>query len=268
LKLDQLGSLEETLLNVEKVGPLSVIDRQKPLDSEDSAPVVLRSSPKYPLLVDSEQRAAAEHFGVLRARLLNARSKSGIRSVVITSPQKQDGKSFTSVNLAISLAQLQQMRILLVDGDLRLTGISRMLGLEQSTGLADFLQHWAPFEDCVRRTTLPHLYVAPAGNVAGESLPAILEGPRWPEFIAKGKQEFDLIIVDSVPVSAPIADLELLLNACDASLLVVHIRRTTREAMGFAASRMQDKLLGVVVNNKELRADFDYHSPYNGKKSK
>jgi capsular exopolysaccharide synthesis family protein len=227
----------------------------------DDAPVELRSSSTHPLIVDPEQRAVVEHFGVLRARLLNARNKSGIRSVLISSPQRQDGKTFTALNLAISLAQLQQIRVLLVDGDLRLKGITRNLGLEERTGLADFLQDWASFQDCIKRTTLPHLSIAPTGSVSAELLPAILEGARWPNFIEKGKQEFDLVIVDSVPVSVPIADFELLLNACDTSLLVVHVRKTTREAMNLTMNRMQGKLLGVVVNNKEIQKDYDY-SPY------
>jgi capsular exopolysaccharide synthesis family protein len=247
---------------------IGVSDREQLSYSPNEIPVVLRSSPTCPLLVDPEQRAAAEHFGVLRARLLNARAKSGICSIVIASPQKQDGKSLTSANLAISLAQLHKERILLIDGDLRLSGITRLLGLQQRTGLSDFLQSQAPFEDCIKPTTLTDLYVAPAGNVSEESLPAILEGARWQEFLRKGKQEFGLIIVDSVPVSAPIADFELLLAACDALLLVVHVRKTTREALDFTAQQMNGKLLGVVVNNIEPRGDSDYRSYYGGKKDR
>ncbi len=262
----EAGSCEEIVLQVEKESAAGISDQHKPFPSLDGEPVKLRTNAAFPLLVDPEQRAAAEYFGVLRARLLNARSKSNICTLVITSPQMQDGKTFTSVNLAISLAQLQQLRILLVDGDLRLRGITRTLDLEQNAGLADFLQRLAPFEECVKATTLSHLYVASAGNVTDESLPAILEGIRWPEFLQRAKQEFDLVIVDSVPVSAPVADFELLLNACDAALLVVHVRKTTRDAMDCAANRMQGKLLGVVVNNKEPRADSYGYSPYNGKK--
>ncbi len=247
---------------------VGVSDQERLFYSRKETPVELCSSPRYPLLVDPEQRAAAEHFGVLRARLLNARAKSGIRSIVIASPQKQDGKSLTSANLAISLAQLHKERILLIDGDLRLSGITRILGLQERTGLSDFLQNQAAFEDCIKATTLPDLYVAPAGNVAEESLPAILEGAKWQEFLQKGNLEFGLIIVDSVPVSAPIADFELLLAACDALLLVVHVRKTTREALEFTAQQMNGKLLGVVVNNIESRADFDYRSYYGGKNNK
>jgi len=257
----------ERVLNVEKQIAVCISDASAIPYSRNTDRVLLRSTPECPLLVDPEQRLAAEHFAVLRARLLHAKNKSNLHSVMICSPQKQDGKTFTSLNLAISLAQLQQLRILLVDGDMRRNGITRTLGLDESLGLADFLQHSAPFEECIRATELPHLDVAPSGNVGEEFLPAILEGSRWPEFIQKGNQEFDLIIVDSVPVTAPIADFELLLNSCDAALLVVYFRKTSREALDFSATRMQGKLLGVVVNNKEQRPDSEYRSLY-GKKGK
>src|SRR5262249_36337057 len=100
-----MGSIDVAIRKERLAGSLK--DEERPSDSEGEAPVEIRSPPTYPLLVDPEQRAAAEHFGILRARLLNARAKSDIRSVVIASPQKQDGKSLTSANLAISLAQLQ-----------------------------------------------------------------------------------------------------------------------------------------------------------------
>ena len=164
------------------------------------------------MIVDRSQSAASEYFGVLRSRLLNARNKSDIRSVVITSPEKEDGKTFTSVNLAISLGQLRQLRILLIDGDLRRSGITNLFHLQGESGLSDFLEGWAPFEKCIKATVLPQLHIVPGGRISQESLPAILEGPRWPKFIQKAKEEFDLIIVDSVPVSAPVADFELLLN--------------------------------------------------------
>jgi capsular exopolysaccharide synthesis family protein len=188
--------------------------------------------------------------------------------VVITSPEKEDGKTFTSINLAISLGQLRQLRILLIDGDLRRSGITNLFHLQGESGLSDFLEGWAPFEKCIRASVLPHLHIVPGGRISQESLPAILEGPRWPKFIQKAKEEFDLIIVDSVPVSAPMADFELLLNACDSALLVVHVGKTTREALDVTSVRMRGKLLGLVVNNKELPIRLEYHSNPNGRRNK
>lgn len=247
--------------------------RSKPRDpvlssSEGEAPVELRPNPTYPLLVDPDQSVAAEHFGVIRTRLLNARAQSGTRSVIVTSAHKQEGKTFNCLNISISVAQLSSTRVLLVDGDLRMKGISRFLGLEKSAGVADFLRSRKPFRACVRSTTLPYLSVAPAGDVPVDAVPGILEGPRFAEFLEESKQEFGLIIVDSVPVAAPVADFELLLAACDAALLVVHLRKTTREGMDISARRLDGKLLGIVVNNTELRIGSDADPYYRAKGGK
>jgi capsular exopolysaccharide synthesis family protein len=229
-------------------------------NSQNGEAVELQSSPKYPLLIDPDHKDAAEYFAILRTRLLNARAKSGLCSVVVTSAQKQEGKSLICMNLAISLAQLGRDRILLVDADLRMRGITGLLGLQQGTGLGDFLQDRASFDACVRKTSLPHLYVAVAGEITEESVPAALEGPRWVEFLDFAKRDFGLIVVDSVPITAPIADFELIIGGCDAALLVVQLRKAKWEALAAASARMNGKLLGVVVNNSEPSADLEHYS--------
>jgi len=87
-------------------------------------------------------------------------------------------------------------------------------------------------------------------------------------FLRRAKEEFSLVIVDSVPMSAPIVDFELLLHACDAVLLVVFLHKTTREALDIASQKSQGKLLGVVVNNTQCEVSSDYYSYYMRKKSK
>ena len=88
--------------------------------------VELSAHAQYPLIIDSEHKDVAESFSILRTRLLNARAKSGFCSVLVTSAQKQEGKSLICVNLAISLASLGKDRVLLVDGDLPvMQGITR-----------------------------------------------------------------------------------------------------------------------------------------------
>jgi capsular exopolysaccharide synthesis family protein len=240
-------------------------DRLDPSSSQSVTPIELRSNPMYPLLIDPDHKDAAEHFGVLRTRLLNARAKSGLCSVLVASAQKQEGKSLVSMNLAISLAQLAKDRVLLVDGDLRMKGITKILGLQDNAGLADFLQDRESFDACVKPTTLPSLSVAPAGNVLEESLPGVLEGSRWAEFLDRAKRDFGLIIVDSVPASAPIADFELLLAGCDTALLVVQLRKARWEALEGTSQKMNGKLLGIVVNNTEPPADFKNYVYSGGK---
>lgn len=241
-------------------------DGKDQLGGQCKVPVSLRADPVYPLVIDPEQPAAVQHFGVIRTRLLNAYIQSGIRSVVITSPQKEEGKSLTCVNLAISVAQLGKYRVLLVDGDLRVKGVTQLLGLQEDLGLGDFLQGKTAFESVLRPTDLPFLSIAGAGNVSDEALPAVLEGTKWPDFLQQAKEQFELIIVDSVPVVAPIADFELLSAACDGALLIVHLHKTRREALGLTLRHLESKLIGVLINNTEPRIGFDYYSYYYGKK--
>lgn len=232
---------------------------------EDYVPVSI-SPDSCPLI--RNQKDAVEHFGVLRTRLLTARVNQRVSSILITSALRQEGKSFISINLAVSLAQLSKHRILLIDADLRVRRISELLGVQKSVGLSDFLNSGSPFESCLRRSALSHLWVAPAGTASPEFIPAVLEGSRLPEFMRRAKQEFDLIIVDSVPASAPIADFELLLTACDSVLLVAHLRKTTRNALDLAAQKTNGKLLGVVVNNADVVPGSEYYSDYDKRKDR
>src|SRR4029077_256750 len=101
--------------------------------------------------------------------------------------------------------QLGKGPILLVDADLRVKGISRLFSAERDSGVGDFLEGRATLNACIRETNVPFLFVAGAGKLSEESLPAVLEGSRWPEFLEQAKQQFKFIIVDSVPVAAPIA---------------------------------------------------------------
>src|SRR6202043_3021717 len=89
--------------------------------------IVFRVDSTYPLVVDPKLVSAVERFGVMRTRLLNAHAKSGLRTVMITSPHKEEGKSLVCMNLAISLGQLEKHRVLLVDGDFRVKGMTRLL---------------------------------------------------------------------------------------------------------------------------------------------
>jgi capsular exopolysaccharide synthesis family protein len=239
---------------------------QEQSNLQNGEPVDLRANQQYPLLIDPEHKDAAEYFGILRTRLLNARAKSGLCSVLVTSAQKQEGKSLVCMNLAISLAQLGRDQILLVDGDLRRKGITELLGLHQGAGLGDFLQDRTSFDACVRKTSLPHLYITSAGEITEESVPAALEGSRWIEFVDLAKRDFGLIVVDSVPITAPIADFELMFAGCDSALLVVRLRKAKWEALELASARMNGKLLGVVVNNSEPSADLEHYSYRAGQK--
>jgi len=211
-------------------------------------------------------RDGVEHFGIIRARILAARAKSGIASIMISSPEAHDGKSFTALNLAISLAQLRKENILLVDADLRLRGISQGLGFETKVGLSEYLENRCSFHETLAATSMPHLTVCPAGQVTESSLPGILQGNCWPTFLQTAKSQFGLTLVDSVPVTAPVADFELVSAACDAIVLIVRLRRTSRDALDKSAQSLNGKLFGVIVNDADATGNPDYYTDYEKRK--
>lgn len=234
-----------------------------PLEADDSDPtpftIPIPKSPYLPLVSDGSNGAAAESFSILRSRLLSVHNKLKICSVVITSAESGDGKTLVATNLGLSLSQLGTKRILLVDGDLRIGKVSQIFNIGHKVGVSDFLLANATFGSVICATEIPTLALAGAGTVSKKVVSGLLQGPRWPAFIEKAKKEFDLIVVDTIPVSAPVVDLELLSEPCDAVLLVVRIRQTNRQALKRAASRMNaSKFLGVVMNNADEVCEYDY----------
>lgn len=235
----------------------------EPQQTEDgnSTPICIPipKSMDLPVALDGSRGAAAESFSILRSRLLSVHKKLGIRSVIITSAEAGDGKTLVATNLSLSLGQLGTKRILLVDGDLRIGKVSEIFNVGQRLGISDFLQGDATFRSVICPTELRTLALVPAGTAAKNVVSGLLQGPRWPAFIEKAKEEFDLIVIDTIPVSAPVVDLELLSEPCDAELLVVRMRQTNRQALKRAASRMNaSKFLGVVMNNADEVCEYDY----------
>jgi capsular exopolysaccharide synthesis family protein len=220
----------------------------------------IKSDPRFPLVLDHNHQVATESFSILRSRLLNVHNKLGTRTVVITSAEAGDGKTLVATNLALSLGQLASKRILFVDGDLRAGTATHVLRMRNLPGLGDYLQGRRSFDSVVHVTEFPALSIAPTGLVPDKALPHMLEGPRWAEFLEQAKLKFDLIIIDSLPLSAPVADLELLTAHCDAILFVVYMRRTNRQALQRVTSRLDaKKFLGIIVNNADEIYDYDYN---------
>src|SRR5208337_3210777 len=122
--------------------------------------------------------AAEESYRALRTRLFHLRSAQGFRSLVVTSAVQGEGKTLTSLNLALCCAQLNDMRILLVDSDIRSAGLSKKLALPEENGLSDVLSGRCKPEEAVFSTDVPNLYVLGAG--AGSAAPAeLFADHRW-----------------------------------------------------------------------------------------
>jgi len=225
--------------------------RQVTLGNGNATRLVLRQ--------DDSLGAALEAYRGLRTKLMRAQSKSGLRSIVITSSLPGEGKTLTTMNLGLCYSQLPQQRILVIDGDMRTRGLTSMLDHPSSPGLAEILSGDVAPDDAIAATDQRNLFILPAGTVSSPS-PELFTGRRWQEFLGHCGEMFKVILIDTPPI-LPLADFELISAACDGIVMVVRAHQGQRETLQKMASTLDTKkLLGVVFNATDVSVkDYDVH---------
>jgi capsular exopolysaccharide synthesis family protein len=217
-----------------------------------------------PLLVAglAPKSLAAEQYRALRTRLALAEGAGALRTVLITSPQKGEGKSVTAANLALTMAQELQRRVVLVEADLRKPSLPHLFGLPSGAGLADYLSGAAELKDIMKFLPEHNLTIIPAGSTPMN--PAELLGSTaMRRMLDHLRTRFDRVILDTPPV-LPLADVAILAPLVDGALMVVRAGYTPKPAIenalrSFDASR----LLGIVLNESGLEEDYKYESDAN-----
>jgi protein-tyrosine kinase len=167
------------------------------------------------ILPDAPVTGLAEEYRIVKRQLLAEMAADGTsqctrRTVLVCSSHPDEGKTFTALNLALSLAGEKDLEVLLVDGDFPKPEIMSMLGLEGQAGLVDALADAdADPEDFVVRTDLPGLSVLPAGRQAN-NVPELLASARTRDVLARltAADPRRIVIFDSPPAlmasSAPV----------------------------------------------------------------
>ncbi|MBI4355938.1 MAG: CpsD/CapB family tyrosine-protein kinase [Candidatus Omnitrophica bacterium] len=193
----------------------------------------------------------AEQYRILRTNLQSLRLRSGPKVVVVTSAMHSEGKTVTAVNLALTLARQEGLRVVLVDADLRKGSVHQWLGLgERTTGLATVLANGGLLNGALVRLETPPLAALLAGPKP-EHPAELLQSAAMPRLLAALKTQFDVIVVDAPPV-LPVADPSILGAYADGVLLVVKAGVTQRRVVQQAKALLQQAkvpLLGCVLTN-------------------
>jgi receptor protein-tyrosine kinase len=216
--------------------------------------------PKSPLLTDVEARSPrAEAFRLLRTNLQFADLDAHPKSFVITSSVPEEGKTSTSTNLAIALAQAGQ-RVLLIDGDLRRPRIARILGLESAVGLTTVLVGRSQLTDSIQVHAPSGVSLLSSGPIPPNPT-EILQSQATQELFRTLREGYDAVIIDAPPL-LPVADAAIIAKAVDGAILVVRHGQTSQEQLRHATSRLDQvgaRTYGVVVNMVPKRApDYGY----------
>jgi polysaccharide biosynthesis transport protein len=213
------------------------------------------------------QSQMAESYRALRTSLLLTSLGGPPKVILVTSALPQEGKTTTSINTAIVLAQ-KGTRVLLIDADLRRPSIHKTLGMGPKTGLSNVLTGNATLQQAVVRSSLlPTLFVLAAGTPPPN--PAeLLASSNMKDILAELREEYDHIIVDTPPTLS-VTDAVVMSTRADAVVLVIRSGQTTKQALRRARDLLMQvnaRVAGVLLNAVDLTSpDYYYYYEYQGK---
>jgi polysaccharide biosynthesis transport protein len=215
------------------------------------------------------QSQMAESYRALRTSLLLSNLGSPPKVIMVTSALPQEGKTTTSINCGVVLAQ-KGVRVLLIDADLRRPSIHKTLGMGPRSGLSNVLTGSSTLEQTITRSSiLPNLYILPAGTPPPN--PAeLLASSNMRDVLAQLREQYDHIVVDTPP-SLSVTDAVVLSPRADAVMLVIRSAQTTKQALRRARdilAQVNAKVVGVLLNAVDLSSpDYYYYYEYQSKYS-
>jgi capsular exopolysaccharide synthesis family protein len=213
------------------------------------------------------QSQMAESYRALRTSLLLSNLGAPPKVIMITSALPQEGKTTTSINTAVVLAQ-KGVRVLLIDGDLRRPSIHKTLAMGPHSGLSNVLTGSTTLDDAIVRTSLlPSLFVLPAGTPPPN--PAeLLASSNMRDLLEQLREQYDHIIIDTPP-SLSVTDAVVLSPRADAVILVIRCGQTSKHALRRSRDillQVNAKLVGVLLNAVDLTSpDYYYYYEFQGK---
>ena len=214
------------------------------------------------ITISTPRSPISEAYRELRTNLAFASLDTAIRTIVVTSPGPDEGKSTTLANLAVTVAQAEK-RVILMDCDLRRPCLHKLFGLSNDVGLTTLIVDEAALSDPpLQETGISGLRLLASGPLPPRP-PDLLGSRRMEKVIAALMERGDVILLDAPPIIA-VTDAAVLATKVDGVLLVVSAGNTGRENARQAVARLEKvkaRIIGAVLNNVELDTSLNrYYS--------
>jgi len=272
LGLDYLDDSVASVDDVEKLLHLPTLTlipsvgtkRSRRLLPSTAGPSVSSTAAGRPeLLIAADLRSPlAEAYRQLRTSILLSTAEEPPQTLLVTSSFPAEGKTSTSINTAISLAQTGA-KVLLIDADMRRPQLRSIFNLATAGGLSTILaskMDEAAIFNMIEQVNDSNLYVLPAGDSPPN--PAELLGSnQMRRLLGILRSTFNYIVIDSPPV-ASFTDGVLIASMVDGVLLVVHGGKSSRTVVRRSRKLLQDvgaMIFGVVLNNVDLQTTDSYY---------
>jgi len=226
--------------------------------------IVLKETSKTDFIIlNKPDSVPSESFRALRTRVQFSRpDKESLKTLVVTSPAPQEGKTFVTINLAGSFAQADK-KVLLVDCDLRKPRVHRVFDAKKEPGLINYLIGDKTLEQVTHKSELKNLYFIASGTIPPN--PAeMLASKNMDEFLVKAREMYDYVIIDSPPIIA-VTDAEILAKKVDGTVLVVSSEVSEMQMVERANQLLKHDnttLIGTVLNNFDTRSAYGTYYKY------
>jgi exopolysaccharide/PEP-CTERM locus tyrosine autokinase len=215
---------------------------------------------------ESERLALVEQFRVIKRPVLMKAARSSDNRVLngnlvlVTSAVPGEGKTFTAVNLAMSIAMELDHTVLLVDADAAKSDVSRLLGIQEPEGLSDYLaQPERALSEFLVGTDIPKLTVLPAGS-ARANITELLASDHMRNLVDEfGRRYTDrVVIIDSPPLLAA-SGASVLAHLVGQTVFVVEAIRTPQSAVREGLALLKDvRNVGLVLNKNRSKEGLVY----------
>lgn len=215
-----------------------------------------------PLFLENDQQGFSEAVRTVRTGVVLSGLDSPHQIVVVTSSVPGEGKTTTSVNLAVAMGQME--KVLLIDADMRRPTISKTLGIPGSSpGLSNLVAGTAEMEQCIHHHEEGNIDILTAGLIPPNPL-ELLSSRRFRDVLQQLAEQYDRIVIDSAPTLA-VSDALVLSTIANAVIYVVKSDSTAFHSArnGIAKlRRVHAPLTGVVLNQVNLSKATKYGSYY------
>lgn len=202
-----------------------------------------------------------EHYRRLRTKIIQLQEQQHFRSLMVTSPNPEEGKTVTVLNLAMSFGLLYDYKILVVDADLRRSSLGKWLGARERPGFSNLIDGSAQLSDVIWTFDEVPISFMPSGS--SKVPPAeLLQSAHLRELMERLMDRYSLVLIDSPPVNI-ITDGQLLAASCDAVLLVVRAFLSTRKAVERAVEDLpENRIIGTILNGGARVSNYHRYSGY------
>lgn len=217
------------------------------------------------LLNENSSFYIKEAYKTLRTNITFSMPYEGCRKLMVTSSLASEGKSLNCMNIALTFAETGA-KVLVIDCDLRRPNVHRLLGLEATPGLSNYLINMNTVEEIIKRPEGKNIDVITSGDIPPN--PAELLGSdRFREFVGTVEKNYDIILFDTCPVNI-VTDTAIISKIIPEVIIVALQNSTEKDSLKDAVNQLEfsgAKIIGFILNGVEYTSKGGYKYRYGRK---